>query len=140
MRLGPPYQLARGSPGVWWIQGENDFYVAADKNGEVFRPDVLGWRKNRLPDPLRKGRGRWSRLGGEVISEENRDHDEVRKRAAYARIGVRWWGLVDPEARPLAAHVLEDGAWRLLGRYDGAARVRLAPFEAVELAMAEWRR
>jgi Uma2 family endonuclease len=134
--LLPPYERGRGGPGGWWIQGENDFAVDGQ---EVFRPDALGWRTERLIGAPRNARAQvvpdWV---CEVISESNRKHDEVRKRAAYARVGVRWWWLVDPEARALAAHVLEDGAWRVLGQYEGDATVRVPPFEAVELAMAEW--
>jgi Uma2 family endonuclease len=82
MRLGPPYQLACDGPGGWWIQGENDFAVS---DREVFRPDALGWRRDGLPNPPRKGRVQvvpdWV---CEVISESNREHDEVLKRAACA--------------------------------------------------------
>ena len=134
--LLPPYQRGRGGPGDWWIQGENDFVAPG---AEVFRPDPLGWRKARMADPPRAGRvpfvPDWVL---EVISESNRDHDEVVKRGAYARIGVAHWWLVDPAARSLTAHVLEGGVWRVTGRHEGAAIARVAPFDLVELAMAEW--
>jgi Uma2 family endonuclease len=134
--LLPAYQRGRGCPGGWWIQGENDFVVAA---AEVFRPDALGWRKARLPEPPRAGRASivpdWA---CEVISESNRPHDEVVKRAAYARVGIAHWWLVDPAARALTAHVLEGAVWRIVGRFVGAEVARVAPFEEVGLDMAEW--
>lgn len=40
--LVPAYQLGRGGPGGWWIQGENDFCA---NGSEVFRPDAVGWRR-----------------------------------------------------------------------------------------------
>jgi Uma2 family endonuclease len=136
MRVAVAYDNGADGRSGWWIQGENDFTVDGQ---EVFRPDALGWRTERLIGAPREARAQvvpdWV---CEVISESNREHDEVLKRAAYARIGVRWWWLVDPEARTLAAHVLENGRWRLLGQYEGDAAVRVPPFEAVELAMAEW--
>ena len=134
--LLPPYRRGRGGPGGWWIQGENDFVAGGV---EVFRPDALGWRVERMPEPPVSGRvpvvPDWVL---EVISEPNRAHDEVVKREAYARVGVAYWWLVDPEARSLVGHALEGGAWRVLARLDGDAIARVAPFEEVGLEMKEW--
>jgi len=133
--LLPPYQRGRGGTGGWWIQGENDFVA----DGQCLRPDAIGWRVERMPEPPRTGRvpvvPDWV---CEVVSESDRAHDEVRKRAAYARVGVRWWWLVDPNARTLTVHVLEDGGWRVVARHSGDDVVRAAPFEGVELSMKEW--
>ena len=136
MKIAPAYEDGVGGPGGWWIMPENDFEAAGR---EVFRPDALGWTKARMPEPPRDGRANvvpdWV---CEVISGTNRAHDEVVKRAAYARIGVRWWWLVDPTVKALTAHVLGDCAWHVLERLEGAATARVAPFEAVGLEMSEW--
>jgi len=55
----------------------------------------------------------------------------------YAREGVRYAWLVDPIARTLEAFALgEGGLWKLAGEHRGDARVRVAPFNALELDLA----
>jgi hypothetical protein len=43
---------------------------------------------------------------------------------------------VDPETRLLEALELREGRWVELGVFDETARVRIAPFDAVELSIA----
>ncbi len=136
MAIGPAYQLGRGGPGGWWIQGENDFVA---EGREVFRPDAVGWRKARLPAPERSKRVAiapdWVL---EVLSPGTRRHDLVTKAAAYARIGVGYRWYVDPVVRSLEAFALRDGRWELVGCFRDDEVVRVEPFEAVEVAMADW--
>ena len=37
-------------------------------------------------------------------------------------------------ARCLEAYELDAGEWREIGRFDGTVPIRVAPFEAVEIA------
>lgn len=55
----------------------------------------------------------------------------------YAHYGVSHAWLVDPEARILEAYVLEKGAWQEIGRFADEARVSIAPFEVVTIALGE---
>jgi monoamine oxidase len=43
--------------------------------------------------------------------------------------------LVDPLAHTLEVMSLETGRWTQLGRYEGEAKVRAAPFDAIELEL-----
>jgi hypothetical protein len=43
--------------------------------------------------------------------------------------------LLDPVAHLLEAYALEDGAWREIGRFAGAAPVSVAPFDAVTIRL-----
>src|SRR5260221_8660803 len=47
--LYPPFQRTPGSggPGGWWIATEVEVLL---ETGDVVRPDVLGWRRDRCPD------------------------------------------------------------------------------------------
>jgi Uma2 family endonuclease len=53
----------------------------------------------------------------------------------YARHGVSWLWLIDPDARLLEAYALQGGAWTLLTTLAGDDPVRVAPFEAVGFSL-----
>jgi Uma2 family endonuclease len=103
---------------------------------EVVRPDLAGWRRERLPRP---GTTRPIDIVPdwvcEVLSPSTSVRDRVTKRALYARTGVAHYWLIDPEARVLEALALREGVWVEVGVYDDAATARIAPFEAIELEL-----
>jgi Uma2 family endonuclease len=120
-----------GGPGGWWIFVEVDVEL---ETHEVVRPDLSGWRRERLPDP---GNRRPIDVTPdwicEVISPSTAVRDRTTKRELYARHGVRHYWLLDPDTRTLEAFELLDGRWTVVGAYDDSAAVRVPPFEAVEL-------
>lgn len=73
-----------------------------------------------------------------MVSRSNAAHDRVRKRQLYARSGVPYYWLVDPDSRTLEALRLDSttGAWVEVGAYDDTALARIAPFEAIELEVS----
>lgn len=101
---------------------------------DVVRPDLAGWRRERLPRP---GSKRPIEVVPdwvcEVLSPTSAARDRVTKRALYARSGVAHCWLIDPDARVLEALALRDGTWVEVGVYDDTATARIAPFEAIEL-------
>jgi Uma2 family endonuclease len=123
-----------GGPGGWWILIEIDVRL---ETHEIVRPDLAGWRRERLPEP---GDIRpidvvpdWI---CEVISPTTASRDRVTKRALYARFGVPYYWMVDPGARTLETLRLgDDGRWIELGAWDDEATARIEPFEAIELAV-----
>jgi len=133
--VGQPFDDddGRGGPGGWWIFVEVD--VALGKH-EIVRPDLSGWRRERLPRP---GATRpidvvpdWV---CEILSPSTAARDRVTKRALYAKSGVAHYWLIDPEARVLEALALRDGVWVEVGVYDDSPTARIAPFEAIELEL-----
>jgi Uma2 family endonuclease len=68
-----------------------------------------------------------------VLSPSTAGRDRVAKRNLYARAGVPYYWLIDPDARVLEALTLRDGAWLEVGAYDDTSVARIAPFEAIEL-------
>lgn len=63
----------------------------------------------------------------EVLSPANREHDTVRKRALYARGGVREYWIVDPELRTIEI-IGEDGQTeQLVAAADSAALAWRSP-------------
>jgi Uma2 family endonuclease len=96
-------------------------FVAADQLGTVV---VAGYkvrlraRKYREPDILfikaanrlriKKQYCEKADLVIEVVSEENRPHDIVKKRAEYARAGIPEYWIVDPEKETITVLVLKS--------------------------------
>ena len=133
--LRGPFDRGRGGPGGWWIVVEIDVRFT---DHDVVRPDVVGWRRERLPSP-------WGQRPidvvpdwiCEVLSPHGVRRDRVVKRELYARHGVPFYWLIDPVAGVLEAFALERGRWVLTGTYDRSAVARVPPFEAIELVLAD---
>ena len=126
-----PFRRGIGGPGGWVILDEPELHLTAD----VIVPDLAGWRRERLaglavdattisvaPD--------WF---CEVLSPSTVRLDRARKLPLYAHHAVSFGWLLDPIAKTLEVLRLTDGQWLLVGTYEGDARVRAVPFEAVEI-------
>ena len=72
----------------------------------------------------------------EVLSPSTAATDRAEKMPVYAGAGVHHVWLLDPLAKTLEAFALDRGAWRVLTTWRGEARVRVSPFEALELELA----
>jgi Uma2 family endonuclease len=129
--IGRPYDDddGYGGPGGWWIFIEVDIQLGED----VFRPDLSGWRRTRLPEPDVRPMIVVPDWICEVLSESNEAHDRVTKRRIYAERGVAHYWIVDPEARTLEAFSLENGRWMDAGSFDEGAVARIHPFVEVEI-------
>ncbi len=121
----------RGGHGGWWILPEVDVQLSPH---DVVRPDLSGWRRERLPDP-------WGKLPitvlpdwvCEIVSPSNAAHDRVTKRRLYAADALPYYWLVDPLARTLEALRLDAGVWIELGVWGDGDVARIEPFAAIEL-------
>jgi Uma2 family endonuclease len=60
----------------------------------------------------------------------------VHKSSLYARSGVGYYWLVAPGQRFVEAFELQAGAWLRLGAWQDTERVRIKPFEAIELDLS----
>jgi Uma2 family endonuclease len=118
-----------GGPGGWWIFIEVDIEFGR----HVVRPDLSGWRRERLVEPDVRPIRVAPDWVAEVLSESNEAHDRVTKRRVYAEHGVSHYWIIDPEARTLEAFTLDHGRWVDAGSFDESAVARIAPFESVEL-------
>ena len=126
---GPPDR-----PGGWWFATEVMILFAPK---QVYRPDVAGWRRERLPAlpaevPVTV-RPDWI---CEVLSPTNTRNDTVRKMDGYHHAGVPHYWLVDPVNETLVVHrFTPDGYLHVLGATRGD-RVRAEPFDEIELSVA----
>lgn len=124
-----------GEPGGWWILDEPELHLGDD----ILVPDIAGWRRERLP---RLPQAAFFELAPdwvcEIVSPASARLDRVCKADIYAREKVAHLWLIDPLAQTLEAFRLEGGHWVRVAAHAGTARVRVPPFEAVELDMQPW--
>lgn len=129
--LGPPFKRGRGGPGGWLILDEPEIHLGPD----VLVPDLAGWRRARMPEmPVDKP---YFVLAPdwvcEVLSPSTASLDRGDKLKAYAREGVAHVWLVDPEARTLEVLALREPSYVVFDVFADDAKVRAAPFDAIEL-------
>jgi Uma2 family endonuclease len=122
----------RSGPGGWVILDEPELHFRND----VLVPDMAGWRRERLPavppDAFMTLSPDWV---CEILSRSTESIDRGKKLQRYAREGVSHVWLVDPLQQSLEVLTLALGRWTLLGRHQGQAHVRAAPFDAIELEL-----
>jgi Uma2 family endonuclease len=126
--LGGPFHDddGRGGPGGWWIFVEVDIALGPH---DIVRPDLSGWRRERLSRP---GKVRPIEVVPdwvcEIVSPSTAARDRVTKRNLYARCGIPFYWLIDPDARVLEALALRDGVWVEAGAFDDSATAAIPPF------------
>jgi Uma2 family endonuclease len=130
-----PYNRRPGGrwPGGWWFATEVEIQLAPT---QVFRPDVAGWRRERM-----------AALPSEVpvtvvpdwiceILSTNRRNDLIKKKRAYHQHRVGHYWLLDPTDETLTVHRWgPDGYVEVLSA-ERSDRVRAEPFETIELRVA----
>jgi Uma2 family endonuclease len=135
--LRGPFDLGRGGPGGWWIIAEPGIELPNDT--KEISPDVAGWRRARMPElPIDEPIGVVPDWVCEILSKNTRRHDLLVKMPYYASVGVAYAWIVDLEARVLTAQRLESGRWLTIGTYSDETEVRIEPFDAVPLSVADW--
>jgi len=143
IKLGSPFRYGEGGPGGWWILDEPELHFPDPhpvERGDIEAvvPDVAGWRRTRMPELPETA---YFTLAPdwicEVLSKSTEDLDRDEKMPLYAREGVAHAWLVDPVARTLEAYRLgHGGRWSEPEIHRGAARVRVPPFDAIELDLS----
>jgi Uma2 family endonuclease len=133
--LNGAFQRGRGGPGGWWILDEPEVHLV---DLEPIVPDLAGWRVERMPTLPETAHFTllpdWT---CEVLSRSTEAVDRHKKLPLYARFGVRHVWLVDPIAKLLEVHALDDDRrWRDVRVYEGDARVRAEPFAAIEIDLS----
>lgn len=133
-RVSGPYDRrpGRGGPGGWIFANEVEILF---NEVTVLRPDVSGWRRERLPvlaDEHPVGvRPDWV---CEVLSPSNPGNDLLKKIRVYQRAQVPHYWIVDPVEESLIVYRWTPEGYLLVASSSGDERVRLEPFDAVEVS------
>jgi len=138
-KLGGFYDPDEGEPGGWVIMNEPELRLG-DKP-DVLVPDLAGWRRERLPEEPEEASLRLSPdWVCEIVSDNSGALDRGPKRRIYRREGVGHLWLCDPRLKTLEVYRLESGRWSELDTFEGDVKVRVEPFEQIELDLARiWR-
>ncbi len=132
--IGPPFHQGRGGPGGWWILNEPELHLDKD----ILVPDIAGWRRERIPEiPITAYFTLPPDWVCEVLSPSTRKLDLGSKRTVYAREGVGYLWLVDPDTRSLEAFKLRGAEWVLIDTLFEDAPVSLPPFEAISFNLGD---
>jgi Uma2 family endonuclease len=119
-----------GGPGGWWLATEVDIVL----DGRGYRPDIAGWRRDRLTAPPRERpvaiRPDWL---CEIVSESNRTVDTVTKLRRYHQAGVPHYWILDQVDRTLTVHRHTADGYLVALRAASDELVRAEPFDAIEL-------
>jgi Uma2 family endonuclease len=132
--LSPPFPFGRGGPGGWWILSEPELHFGDD----TLVPDLAGWRRHRMP--VRPPTAYFPVAPDwvcEIVSPSTAALDRGHKLGIYAREGVPYAWLVDPDLLTLEVLQLHDGRWTIIATHAGRVIVRVEPFEAIALALAD---
>ena len=121
------------APGGWWFGTEVDVYFDA-KN--TFRPDVVGWRRERVPEQPREAlvsvRPDWV---CEILST-NRRTDLVKKKRVFHRHQVPHYWILDPDEGTLTVYRWTPDAYLELLIAERGEEVRPEPFDALPLQVS----
>lgn len=101
----------------------------------IIQPDIVYLEPRRLPAISARGIEGPPTLVVEILSPSTVQIDRGVKFQLYARHGVPYYWIVDPEARSIEAYTLTGEAYQVTAR-GGADPISLPPFPDLELIPA----
>jgi Uma2 family endonuclease len=132
------FRRGRGGPGGWRILAEPELHFGPSNDEDILAPDIAGWRIERMPLLPRIA---YFTLAPdwvcEVLSPSTEKIDRIDKMLVYAREGVKHVWLVHPLRKTVEVFALtSEKLWLSIGLHAGNVRVRIPPFDAIELDLA----
>jgi hypothetical protein len=122
-----------GAPGGWWILGQVELDLDDD---EVVRPDLAGWRRERVPE-----RPRGSPLSSRpdwlchVIARSSATEYAAQRMDLVQRSGVPFYWVVDVERGIVTTHRLVGQGYAPAVQATRWQFLRAEPFDAIEIRM-----
>lgn len=134
-----PFDEGNGGPGGWIFLPEPELHLG--QRPDKMEPDLAGWSLVRLPQlPTEAALCLAPDWVCEVLLPSTEAVDRGVKMPLYANHGVRYAWLIDPLKRSLEGFRSEAGRWRQIVLARSEERVRVEPFDALEIDLARlWR-
>jgi len=124
-------------PGGWWLVTEQLIQFGA----HTLRPDLAGWRCERLPRLPKLGQDGVLELRPdwvcEIISPGHAAHDLVRKQRIYHHHKVPHYWIIDPRDSTLTVKRWSEPGYTDVLLAQVGEVVRAEPFDLVELVIAD---
>ena len=99
----------------------------------IVQPDIVFVETARLPAISSRGIEGPPTLVIEILSPSTLQVDRNVKAQLYARHGVPYYWIVDPEANSIEAYALAEGAYQPAARLEGGKPSSLPPFPDLAL-------
>lgn len=120
-------------PGGWWFASEVEIQFAPH---QVLRPDVAGWRRERVPGPP----DGWPCLErpdwvAEVLSKGSERRDLLTKMSIYHSFDVPHYWILDPVAGALRVHRWQPQGYLVVLDARRGQTVRAEPFDLIEISV-----
>lgn len=134
-RIDPYARRTRGpdKPGGWWFATEVEVQLAPH---QVVRPDVAGWRRERVPGPPDgwpcQEKPDWV---AEVLSRSNERRDLIDKMSIYHAFEIPHYWVLDPESAMLRVHRWMPQGYLVVLDARRGQTVRAEPFDGVEISV-----
>lgn len=122
-------------PGGWRFATECEVRLFSDT---IVRPDVAGWRRERLPRfPDRSPVEIAPDWTCEILSRSNAVRDTWDKVQIYHQAEIHHYWIIDPDRETLRVHRWTPGGYQVILMAGRAETVRAEPFELIEIKMAD---
>jgi len=122
-------------PGGWRFASEVETRLA---EGIIVRPDLAGWRRERLPAFPETGpidvRPDWV---CEILSRSNTARDPWDELRLYHQAEIPHDWVLDPEHHTLRVHRFAEPGYQVILDVGSEAVVRAEPFQDIELRVSE---
>jgi Uma2 family endonuclease len=136
-RLKPSFQGPSGGDGRggWWIATEVEIELADD---EVYRPDVVGWRRDRVTErPSGQPVRTLPDWVCEIVSPSRPSDDTVKKLRGYQRAGVPHYWLLDLRDETLTVLRLSSAGYVVVLKAERDELVEPEPFAAMAMRVGD---
>jgi Uma2 family endonuclease len=122
--------------GGWWLSVETS--VVYEKYAEVFDHDIVGWKREHLPEEPKdfpvSARPDWVC----EVSNTTFRQDTRHKKNILEKSGVPFYWIVDVPHQRLLVFALQEGIYiEILELFKDDGKQKIPPFEAAEFSMAE---
>lgn len=126
-KIGGPFDTDESGPGGWIFLAEPELHLGED----IVVPDMAGWKRERYPaianDAYLAVAPDWV---CEILSPSTAQKDRALKADVYAKQGVSWMWLLDPQLKTLEAYRNQSGQWLQLAVLTEGDEVKVEPFDA----------